>query len=84
MKYLWQLQEAKNKFSQVVEEASKHGPQVITKRGEEVAIVLSYRDYRNLTSSQKKMSTFFLESPLRGLPLDLERDRSHSREDLKL
>ncbi len=30
---VWQLQEAKNKFSEVVEAALKDGPQVITKRG---------------------------------------------------
>lgn len=41
----WQLQEAKNKFSEVVEEALKRGPQLITKRGVETAIVLSYKDY---------------------------------------
>jgi prevent-host-death family protein len=36
----WQLQEAKNRFSEVVEEALKEGPQVITRRGVETAVVL--------------------------------------------
>ncbi len=47
---IWQLQTAKNKFSEVVEQAIQHGPQVITRRGNEVAVVLSYADYRKLTT----------------------------------
>jgi prevent-host-death family protein len=38
MQNVWQLQEAKNKLSQVIEEAVINGPQVITKRGLETAI----------------------------------------------
>ncbi len=48
MARVWRPQEAKNKFSEVVEEALKHGPQVITKRGKETLIVLSYADYRKM------------------------------------
>jgi prevent-host-death family protein len=77
----WQLQEAKNKFSEVVEEAIQHGPQVITRRGVEAVIVLSYGDYRKLTLSQKKLSDFFRESPLAAEQLDLSRDRSGLRPD---
>ncbi len=29
----WQLQEAKNKFSEVIDKAIKDGPQVVTRRG---------------------------------------------------
>jgi antitoxin Phd len=70
MQRVWQLQEAKNKLSKVIEEAATHGPQVITKRGVETAIVLSYAEYRQLITSQKKLSTFFRESPLVGVDLD--------------
>jgi prevent-host-death family protein len=80
----WQLQEAKNKFSEVVEEALKHGPQVITKRGKEAVIVLSYADYRKIMLSQKKLSDFFRESPLVGIDLDLTRDKSPTRTDVDL
>ena len=43
----WQLQEAKNKLSQVVEDAVNSGPQIITKRVVEVAIVLFFAEYQN-------------------------------------
>jgi antitoxin Phd len=84
MKRVWQLQEAKNKFSEVVEEALSDGPQVITKRGVEAVIVLSYREYRKLLTSQKKLSEFFRQSPLVGSDLDLNRDRSAVRPDIAL
>jgi prevent-host-death family protein len=81
---IWQLQEAKNKFSEVVEEALKHGPQVITKRGIETAIVLSYNEYRKMLLNQQKLSDFFRESPLVRVELDLNRDTSPSRSDIVL
>ena len=80
----WQLQEAKNKFSRVVENAVNEGPQIITKRGVEVAIVISYADYQKMSASRGKLSTFFRDSPLVGIELDLARDKSDARKDLDL
>lgn len=84
MSHIWQLQEAKNKLSEVVEAALNDGPQVITRRGADTAIVLSYADYRRLLLSQKKLSDFFRESPLVGVELDLTRDSSPARTDVAL
>ncbi len=80
----WQLQEAKNKFSRVVENAVTSGPQIITRRGVEVAIVLSYAEYKNMVASRQKLSQFFRESPLAGVELDLTRDQSEARNDIQL
>jgi prevent-host-death family protein len=84
MSRVWQLQEAKNKFSEVVEEALSHGPQLITKRGVEAVIVLSYAEYRTLLLSRKKLSSFFRDSPLVDAGLDLTRDSSRPRDTLEL
>ena len=84
MARIWQLQEAKNKLSEVVEEAISHGPQVITKRGVEAVIVLSYAEYRKMILRQKPLSVFFQESPLAEETLDLSRDRSGLRPDIAL
>ena len=81
---VWQLQEANNKLSEVVEEALAHGPQVITKRGIEAVVVLSYAEYRTMLAKQKKLSTFFRESPLSGADLDLTRDSSGLRDEIAL
>jgi prevent-host-death family protein len=44
----WQLQEAKAKFSQVVEKAMKGEPQLVTKHGEKAVVVLDYEAYQRL------------------------------------
>lgn len=80
----WQLQDAKNRLSQVIDDAIQRGPQLITRRGAEVAIVLSYAEYQKLTTTQKKLSTFFRESPLVAVDLDLSRDKSAVREEFVL
>lgn len=84
MSQVWQLQEAKNKFSAVVERALSQGPQVITRRGAEVAVLLSWADYRRLTMGQQKLSEFFRRSPLARAEIDLERDSSAVRTEPSL
>lgn len=81
---VWQLQEAKNKFSEVVDHALKQGPQIITRRGVEAVIVLSYQEYRKLLLSHNKLSDFFHDSPLAGVKLDLKRVTSSWRNEVKL
>lgn len=80
----WQLQEAKNHLSALVNEAQTGDPQIITRRGEEVAIVLSYQKYRSLVASQETLPEFFANSPLAGSDLDLERDTSPPRDAIDL
>jgi antitoxin Phd len=65
----WQFQEAKNKLSEVVNRALKLGAQIITRRGEEVAVVLSFSDYQRLQKTQSDLSSFFTDSPLSGIDL---------------
>lgn len=84
MQQRWQIQEAKNQFSRVVRDAIQEGPQVITRHGVEVAIVLSMSEYRKLIDAREKVSQFFRESPLRGTELDLSRDVSPQRDELAL
>jgi prevent-host-death family protein len=79
MPRVWQLQEAKNKLSEVVDQATSDGPQVITRRGEEVAVVISPASYRQLTARKQALSAFFRCSPLVGVDLDTARDRSPVR-----
>lgn len=76
----WQLQEAKNCLSQVVDLAIRKGPQTITLRGKEAAVVVSAEEYRKLTHVPTRLSDFFRQSPLHGVQLDLERSRDTPRE----
>lgn len=65
----WQFQEAKNKLSEVVNQALKLGAQVITRRGEKVAVILSYDDYQKLQKPQTALTAFFQNSPIKALDL---------------
>ena len=44
----WQLQEAKNRFSEVVDDALAHGPQIVTRHGREVVVILAIEEYRRM------------------------------------
>ena len=81
MGYVWQLQEAKNRLSEVVERARKEGPQTITKRGTAAAVVLSMEDYRKIRKSgATDLVEFFRKSPLGRCALSLDRSEDKGRE----
>ena len=69
----WQVQEAKNKLSQLLKDAAEQGPQIITSHGREAGYVLSPADYLALTQPKNTLYEFFRASPLVGLDLDFER-----------
>lgn len=69
----WQVQDAKNRLSQVLRDAAQHGPQIITSHGREAAYVLSPEDYHALTRSNTTLVDFFRSSPFVGQELDWER-----------
>ena len=85
MAYRWQLQEAKNRFSEVVDEALAHGPQIVTRHGQEVIVILSYAEYKQMQKAQLPLGEFLRQSPLAGAEeLDLERDNSAARPEFEL
>jgi prevent-host-death family protein len=59
----WQLQEAKTRLSQLLEEAEENGPQTITRHGKARAILLSVRDYQTLTAHRPDLKAYLLGGP---------------------
>ena len=80
MKNQWPLQEAKNRLSHVVEQAVVAGPQTITVRGQEKAVVVSAEEYKRLIKPSVPLTEFFRQSPLYGVNLDLERSGDTGRD----
>jgi prevent-host-death family protein len=76
----WQLQEAKNRLSELVDAAVRSGPQIITRRGIPTAVVLSMEEYRKVARPPQDLVQFFRESPLAGVELDLSRSQDLPRE----
>jgi prevent-host-death family protein len=76
----WQLQEAKARLSELVKRACAEGPQEITLRGEPAAVVLSAKTYNKLKAKKLSLAAFLQASPLKGVELNLERDKSLTRD----
>ncbi|MEV0621055.1 type II toxin-antitoxin system Phd/YefM family antitoxin [Nonomuraea sp. NPDC050404] len=71
----WQVQEAKQRFSEVLRRAHDEGPQIVTRHGQDVAVILDMEEYRQLTGKQSDFKEFLLSAPDLSL-LDLSRDTS--------
>jgi prevent-host-death family protein len=76
----WQLQEAKNRFSEVVDEAARSGPQVITRRGIEAAVVVSAADWAKLSRQRIPLIEFLRRAPRLPGGLDVTRARDTGRD----
>lgn len=66
-KATWQLQEAKNKLSEVIRRAREEGPQTITVRGEDAVVVVQAEMYEEYQLDQRPRETLY-EFALRWAP----------------
>ena len=76
---LWQVQEAKTRLSEVIEEAHSRGPQIITRHGAERAVVLSIGDYRALVAHKPNLKEYLLGGP-KVDSFEIKRERDMGRE----
>jgi prevent-host-death family protein len=74
----WQLQEAKAKFSELVQKAIDEGPQTVTRHGKDAVVVLSSESYRRLCDRTPDLKEVLMSGP-EG-ELDLERELDYGRE----
>lgn len=74
----WQLADAKNRFSELVNQALRVGPQRVRRRNESV-IVISAKEYEQLKGERPSFKEYLLQGEtLEGI--DLTRDQSPMRE----
>lgn len=59
----WQLQEAKQKFSEMVRRALDEGPQTVTRHGDEVVVVLAVDTYRRLVGDVPDFKAYLASAP---------------------
>lgn len=67
----WQLQDAKAKFSKVVEDAVEKGPQIVTKRGVETAVVISFEEWKRSQGKQERTWKDVLLAPTPKIEIPL-------------
>ncbi len=62
----WALQDAKNKFSAVAETAARGEPQVVTRHGHPLVVIVSYETYRDKISQEprKNIAEAFMDCPV--------------------
>lgn len=76
------MQEAKARFSELVKQATREGPQEVTLHGRSVVVVVSRPLFDQLSGNQQSLAEFMRDSPLRGHDdIEFERDRSLPREN---
>jgi prevent-host-death family protein len=75
----WQLQEAKNRFSEVVNKTLQEGPQIVTRHGVDSVVILSAKEYKKLIRPETDLVTFFKQSPFYNIQLDFARNKDLPR-----
>ena len=79
METVWKLQDAKSRFSKVVQDALTSGPQYITRRGLEAVVIISHREYEELISNKPSFKTFLLSCPKMDQDFEIERQKDYPR-----
>lgn len=74
----WNLADAKNRFTELVNRALAEGPQTVRRRKDTV-VVLSAKDYDRLKGKKSSFKDFLLQGKLLE-ELDLSRDNSPGRD----
>jgi prevent-host-death family protein len=72
----WQVQDAKQRFSELIRTAHADGPQVVTRHGEEIAVVIDIAEYRRLKGETAEFKDYLRSGP--GFD-DLDLDRTAER-----
>ncbi|HTZ87841.1 MAG TPA: type II toxin-antitoxin system Phd/YefM family antitoxin, partial [Solirubrobacteraceae bacterium] len=78
--HTWSVAEAKARLSELLDLALNDGPQAITRRGREIAVVVSTEEWHRKTSRSGSLAEFLAGSPLRGSDLDIERVDAPARD----
>jgi prevent-host-death family protein len=59
----WQIQEAKQRFSEMIRAVTSQGPQVITRHGEDIAVVVDIGEFHRLTQAAVNLTGILLGGP---------------------
>lgn len=82
----WKLEDAKNRFSEVVRRAMDDEPQWVTRNGHAAVVVISADEYRRLASPPQNIIEFLQSSPIaraaaeEGIDFEFERSRDLPRD----
>jgi antitoxin Phd len=75
----WQLQDAKARFSEFLDAAIEKGPQVVTRRGVEAAVLVPIEEWRRIKQSTRPSIKELLLGPGPRFDMVLPRQRKWKR-----
>jgi prevent-host-death family protein len=75
----WQVQEAKQRFSEVLRAAAAGEAQIVTRHGEEVAVVIDIAEYRHLRGDSVGLMDYLALDAVAEADFDVERSRERPR-----
>ena len=70
---VWTVAAAKARLSEIIDRAASEGPQTITRRGRNAAVVVSAQEWERKTKRRGDLVEFFARSPWRGSDVGIER-----------
>jgi prevent-host-death family protein len=76
----WQVQEAKQRFSEVLRAAEAGEPQIVTKHGEEVAVIIDIAQYRRLRGESVSLMDYLRADPVATTDFEIDRRQDRPRE----
>jgi len=79
----WQIKDARANFSTLVDKAISDGPQIVTRNGKKVVVVVAADEWVRREHGRGDLAEFFANSPLREAEIEIDRTRDYPRE-LKL
>jgi prevent-host-death family protein len=74
----WSLQDAKARFSELVNVCLDNGPQLVTRHGRRAVVIMSVDEYERVAAPGQGLKDFFLSAP--RVDLDIERSVDTGRE----
>jgi prevent-host-death family protein len=77
---IWTVANAKARLSEVIDRALSRGPQVITRNGKNVVVVVSADEWKRKARRKGNLAEFFAHSPLRDSGLQIERRKDQPRD----
>jgi prevent-host-death family protein len=81
----WPVQDAKARFSELVDACITEGPQVVTRRGAETAVLVSMDDWRRLQATARpSLKELLLADTARTETLVPDRGKAHRRQAVAL
>ena len=76
----WQVQQAKARFSEMVERAIKDGPQTITRHGKPVVVLVRAEEFDRLNKGRRSFKEILMSGPDIDLPIVRSREKARKIE----